>query len=118
MVNMPKVPLNLPKSKPNLETHKNEDDYKKMSNKKWGNGRDWSSAASSEGSWVRICPFNLDQNKNCSGSNIKLMVTKIMKFNKCAKDLAKTHPTASECQLNEFLQHEMGLTGEVWIPPV
>lgn len=41
-----------------------------------------------------------------------------MKFNKIAKDLVKKHPAASESQLSEFLQQEMDITGDIWIPPL
>lgn len=55
---------------------------------------------------------------NKNGLSVKQMVSKVIKFTKCAKDLAKNHPTASECQLNEFLQQEMDMSGEIWIPPI
>lgn len=87
--------------------------------KKWGNGRDWNFAPSSEGGWIRIWPMTIEVPvKNGNGPNIKQMVSSVVRFTKCAKELAKNHPTASECQLNEFLQQEVEMSGEIWIPPV
>ncbi|XP_050501600.1 probable tubulin polyglutamylase TTLL2 isoform X2 [Diabrotica virgifera virgifera] len=99
------------------------DEYKKSECKTWGNGRDWNFPKPREGGWVRIWPFALEvQNKQSNGNNnsnqIKNMVNKVIKFTKKAKELAKKHPVASECQLSEFLQAEMDMTGDIWIPPV
>ena len=128
----------MPKAKPNYDVNKNasfvkmkylsifysfvlqfDDDVKKINSRKWGNGRDWNFAPSSEGGWIRLWPVSVEPlNRNSNGLSVKQMVSKIIKFTKSAKDLAKNHPTASECQLNEFLQQEMDMSGEIWIPPV
>ncbi|XP_050309919.1 probable tubulin polyglutamylase TTLL2 [Anthonomus grandis grandis] len=111
---------NVPKEKPIDEI------YIKSDYKPWGNGRDWNCPKPSEGGWVRIWPWDgeekLDRNNNVSNhfnnAGVKSMVNKIIKFNKIAKELVKTHPAASESQLSEFLQQEMDITGEIWIPPL
>ncbi|XP_066156601.1 probable tubulin polyglutamylase TTLL2 [Euwallacea fornicatus] len=112
---------NVPKEKPLMI----ESDTKK--NSTWGNGRDWRRPRSGEGGWVRIWPLNgedkLDKNNNIGGNSssnmgVKVMVNKVMKFRKAAKDLAKKHPTASESQLTEFFQQEMDISGDIWLPPL
>ncbi|KAJ3633636.1 hypothetical protein MTP99_010573 [Tenebrio molitor] len=121
IVSLPKLNYNLPKTKPNYDSNRNYDEeMKKMgASKKWGNGRDWNFAPSSEGGWIRIWPMTIEVPvKNGNGPNIKQMVSSVVRFTKCAKELAKNHPTASECQLNEFLQQEVEMSGEIWIPPV
>ncbi|XP_074031183.1 probable tubulin polyglutamylase TTLL2 isoform X2 [Leptinotarsa decemlineata] len=98
------------------------DDHKKTNLKSWGNGRDWNLPKPREGGWVRIWPLAVEVSEkptnNINNGHVKGMVNKVMKFTKTAKDLAKKHPTASECQLSEFLQEETKMTGDVWIPPV
>lgn len=39
------------------------------------------------------------------------------KFSKAARDVYKTYPTASEFELNEYLQRKMNIS-EVWVPPI
>ncbi|CAG9771181.1 unnamed protein product [Ceutorhynchus assimilis] len=100
-----------------------EEEFKKSGSKTWGNGRDWNCPKPREGGWVRIWPLDgeekLDRNNNnFNNCGVKVMVNKIMKFNKVAKDLVKKHPAASESQLSEFLQQEMDITGDIWIPPL
>lgn len=119
--NKPKITspnlTNLPKEKINLEDNK-----RISSTKRWGNGRDWTMASPSEGGWVRLWPMNLEVNNNnpdwTGKGNIKQMVGEVTKFSRLAKEIWKTHPTASELQLNEYLQEAMGMTRDVWIPPV
>ncbi|RZC34710.1 tubulin polyglutamylase TTLL2, partial [Asbolus verrucosus] len=127
IIHLPKSNYNLPKNKPNYETNKHLltkmfqsiEDLKKIANsKKWGNGRDWNCATSSEGGWIRIWPIVVEPLNKSNTSNVKQMVSTVIKYTKTAKDLVKNHPTASECQLNEFLQQEMKMSGEIWIPPV
>lgn len=60
----------------------------------------------------------LDDVHKSNSNTIKLMVNKVIKFTRTAKELAKKHPAASECQLTEYLQTEMDMTGDVWIPPL
>ncbi|KAJ8981724.1 hypothetical protein NQ317_003789 [Molorchus minor] len=90
--------------------------------KPWGNGRDWRFPTAREGRWVRIWPTAIDvlhKSADCNSSaHVKHMVTRVMKFTKSAKDLARKHPTASESQLTEFLQDEMQISGDIWIPPI
>lgn len=107
-----------------------DEELKKSIYKTWGNGRDWNFPKASEGGWVRIWPMDgeekLDRNNNININNlsnlnnggVKNMVNKVIKFTKLAKDLVKRHPAASESQLSEFLQQEVSITGDVWIPPV
>ncbi|KAG5879647.1 hypothetical protein JTB14_034447 [Gonioctena quinquepunctata] len=97
------------------------DEYKKSDSKSWGNGRDWNLPKPREGGWVRIWPLAVEvphKPNHANNGYVKGMVNKVMKFTRTAKDLAKKHPTASECQLSEFLQEEMKMTGDVWIPPI
>lgn len=122
--NSPKLP-SMPKDKLNTTDSfgRNQDQVNKKSFKRWGNGRDWNNATSSEGGWVRIWPFNVETNNNNADvvigkGSIKHMVLDVTRFTRIAKELFKNHPSASECQLNEFLQQQMEMTGEIWIPPV
>ncbi|XP_018564642.1 probable tubulin polyglutamylase TTLL2 [Anoplophora glabripennis] len=100
-----------------------DEESKKHDYKNWGNGRNWRFATPREGGWVRIWPIAMDAKSNDlndSNSNgyVKNMVNKVIKFTKTAKDLARKHPSASESQLSEFLQDEMDITGDIWIPPI
>ncbi|XP_030749524.1 probable tubulin polyglutamylase TTLL2 isoform X2 [Sitophilus oryzae] len=106
-----------------------EEEIKRCSHKTWGNGRDWNIPRSTEGGWVRLWPMEteekIDKNNNVNSNNnntgpvgIKNMVNKVIKFNKITKELVKRHPAASESQLSEFLQQEMDISGDIWIPPV
>ncbi|XP_057667585.1 probable tubulin polyglutamylase TTLL2 isoform X1 [Diorhabda carinulata] len=106
----------------NGNTKQGCDDYKKPESKSWGNGRDWNYPKSREGGWIRIWPFSLETpNKNSTYGNnghMKNMVNEVIKFTKKAKELARKHSMASECQLSEYLQADMEMTGDIWIPPV
>ncbi|KAJ8913513.1 hypothetical protein NQ315_017063 [Exocentrus adspersus] len=98
-----------------------DEDVRKPDYKIWGNGRNWKYATPREGGWVRIWPIDVSSNGINDPSNsgyVKAMVNKMTKFTKTAKDLARKHPAASESQLSEYLQEEMNITGDVWIPPV
>ncbi|XP_060518781.1 probable tubulin polyglutamylase TTLL2 [Cylas formicarius] len=97
------------------------ENFANSSRKIWGNGKDWSCPIPREGGWVRIWPMTLDHgdengNPIVSGG-IKNVVNAVVKFNKVAKELMKKHPAASECQLNEFLQQEINMAVDVWMPP-
>ncbi|KAK9721655.1 Tubulin-tyrosine ligase family [Popillia japonica] len=93
---------------------------KKLSNtsNKWGNGRDWKNAPPHEGKWVRIWPMNLGANYDATHTSDKAIVLEMIKFHKIARDIYKKYPTASECQLNDYLQVEMNMSREIWIPPL
>ncbi|KAH1013397.1 hypothetical protein HUJ04_002390 [Dendroctonus ponderosae] len=107
-----------------------DEDLRRPGFKTWGNGRDWRRPKARDGGWVRVWPLDseeqLDGNNNVSISGntglnkmgVKAMVNKIGKFNKTAKELAKKHPAASEGQLTEFLQQELAISGDLWIPPL
>ncbi|XP_019867531.1 probable tubulin polyglutamylase TTLL2 [Aethina tumida] len=97
-----------------------DDDIKKSSPyKPWGNGRNWNYPNAREGGWIRLWPFNIEKVvKTESNGNVKLMVNEVVKFTKTAKELAKKHASASESQLNEFLQQSVNITGDIWMPPV
>ncbi|CAG9854207.1 unnamed protein product [Phyllotreta striolata] len=97
------------------------EDSRKSESKPWGNGRDWNYPKPREGGWVRVWPFALDmatKSSPISNGQIKAMVNKVIKFTRKAKELAKRHPLASECQLSELLQAENEMTGDIWIPPL
>ncbi|CAH0556489.1 unnamed protein product [Brassicogethes aeneus] len=119
-VNLPKVQLDGRSYNQTLNGQTVEEDYKKFSShKNWGNGRNWCIPNAREGGWIRLWPFNVENNvKTEANENIKHMVNQVIKFTKTAKELAKKHEAASESQLNEFLQRNVGMTGDVWIPSV
>ncbi|KAL1491448.1 hypothetical protein ABEB36_012046 [Hypothenemus hampei] len=94
----------------------------------WGNGRDWNRPKMREGGWIRIWPMsdeekvdknnNINLSGNISGIGVKTMVNKVIKFSKTAKELARKHPAASESQLSEYLQQDLNVTGDIWVPPL
>ncbi|XP_025835866.1 probable tubulin polyglutamylase TTLL2 [Agrilus planipennis] len=104
------------------QNKKYDEEWKrKHCSSKWGNGRDWKNSPESEGGWMRIWPVISDDNQDGdfqTRRNVKEIVAQITKLEKTAREIAKKHPHASECQLNEFLQHTVGIKNEIWIPPI
>uniref|UniRef100_A0A1Y1MY77 Uncharacterized protein n=1 Tax=Photinus pyralis TaxID=7054 RepID=A0A1Y1MY77_PHOPY len=95
--------------------------------RRWGNGRDWNMAPSSEGGWIRLWPMKSNESEDdvnnntfyCNGNlNTKNMVAEVIKFSKLSKEIFKKHPNVTECQRNDFLSEGMGLNGEIWLPPL
>ncbi|GJQ67511.1 hypothetical protein Trydic_g8328 [Trypoxylus dichotomus] len=90
----------------------------KLSNK-WSNGRNWKNAPPHEGRWVRIWPMNLCINYNTATHfSTKSVVAQMVKFNKMARNISKKYPAATDSQLNEYLQVEMSMSGEIWLPSI
>ncbi|XP_065162916.1 probable tubulin polyglutamylase TTLL2 isoform X2 [Atheta coriaria] len=103
-------------SKPKIRKQKSEN----KDSSHWGNGKDWTIGPKREGGWIKLCPFNERTQfySYLEKGSAKQIVCQLTKWMRSAKEIAKTHPHASECQLNEFLAKDVELMGEVWIPPI
>nr|XP_018900507.1 PREDICTED: probable tubulin polyglutamylase TTLL2 [Bemisia tabaci] len=95
----------------------------------WGNGRDWSCPKAKEGDWVRAYPHSPrdarrpDLRDTNAGSlffndrEIRPVVTAVGRYLKVAKEVFAKNQHMSDEVLNNMLLNNLGIHGDVWLPP-
>ncbi|XP_067000446.2 probable alpha-tubulin polyglutamylase Ttll1 isoform X2 [Anabrus simplex] len=94
--------------------------------KLWGNGRDWRSPPAGEGDWVRIYPLGQVSEQEMDDGlgvptvgdkEVRRVVAAVHRYSKTARDIWRKNPSATDLEYNTLLQHSLGFTGQVWLPP-